>query len=72
MTKVKKATLSPQEKLIKDLQEQVHDLFGFCVEWRKQNDTLKNENANLHLQIIRLGGIIQYLENKIETNTIRS
>ena len=72
MTKVKKVTLSPQEKLIKDLQAQVHDLYNFCVEWRKQNDNLKNENANLHMQIVRLSGIVQYLENKVEANTIRS
>jgi len=68
----KKEVLTEQEVLIKDLQAQVHDLYQFCVEWRKQNDALKAENANLHYQIVRLGGIVQYLENKIEADTIRS
>jgi len=74
MARAKKTaeTITPQEALIKDLQAQVHDLYAFCVEWRKQNDTLKAENANLHYQIVRLGGIVQYLENKIEADTIRS
>jgi hypothetical protein len=68
----KKEVLTEQEVLIKDLQAQVHDLYQFCVEWRKQNDALKVENTNLHYQIVRLGGIVQYLENKIEADTIRS
>jgi len=68
----KKEVLTEQEVLIKDLQAQVHDLYQFCVEWRKQNDALKVENNNLHYQIVRLGGIVQYLENKIEADTIRS
>ena len=73
MARAKKlAPLSEQEVLIKDLQAQVHDLYQFCVQWRKDNDALKAENLNLHYQVIRLGGIVQYLENKIETDTIRS
>ena len=73
MARAKKlAPLSEQETLIKDLQAQVHDLYQFCVQWRKDNDALKAENLNLHYQVIRLGGIVQYLENKIETDTIRS
>lgn len=74
MARSKKAveTITPQEKLIKDLQAQVHDLYAFCVEWRKQNDTLKAENLTLHYQIIRLSGVVQYLEAQREANPIRS
>ena len=74
MAKAKKEveTITPQEALIKDLQAQVHDLYAFCVEWRKQNDTLKAENMNLHYQVIKLSGIVQYLESQREANPVRS
>ena len=72
MAKAKKAIepISEQEVLIKDLQDQVHDLYQFCVQWRKENDALKADNANLHYQIIRLSGVVQYLENKRENTQI--
>ena len=73
MARAKKlAPLSEQETLIKDLQAQVHDLYQFCVQWRKDNDALKAENLNLHYQVIKLSGVITYLENKHEAHTIRS
>jgi hypothetical protein len=72
MARAKKEIISPQEKLIKDLQAQVHDLYAFCVEWRKQNDALKAENLNLHYQVIRLSGVVQYLEGQCEASKIRS
>ena len=73
MARAKKlAPLSEQEVLIKDLQAQVHDLYQFCVQWRKDNDALKAENLNLHYQVIKLSGVITYLENKHEAHTIRS
>jgi len=74
MARVKKTieTITPQETLIKDLQAQVHDLYQFCVQWRKDNDALKAENMNLHYQVIKLSGIVQYLENQRENNSIRS
>ena len=74
MAKAKKAIepISEQEVLIKDLQAQVHDLYAFCVEWRKQNDTLKAENMNLHYQVIKLSCIVQYLESQREANPVRS
>ena len=73
MARAKKlAPLSEQEVLIKDLQAQVHDLYQFCVQWRKDNDALKAENLNLHYQVIKLSGVITYLENRNETHTIRS
>jgi hypothetical protein len=72
MARAKKEIISPQEKLIKDLQSQVHDLYAFCVEWRKQNDALKVENLNLHYQVIRLSGVVQYLEGQCEASKIRS
>ena len=73
MARAKKlAPLSEQETLIKDLQAQVHDLYQFCVQWRKDNDALKAENLNLHYQVIKLSGVITYLENRNETHTIRS
>ena len=72
MAKAKKAIepISEQEVLIKDLQAQVHDLYQFCVQWRKENDALKDDNANLHYQIIRLSDVVQYLENKRENTQI--
>ena len=74
MAKAKKVveTISTQETLIKYLQAQVHDLYAFCVEWRKQNDALKAENLNLHYQVIKLICVISYLENQREANPVRS
>jgi hypothetical protein len=72
MARAKKALapMSEQEVLIKDLQAQVHDLYQFCVQWRKDNDALKAENLNLHYQVIKLSGVITYLENRNENHTV--